>query len=74
MVSWVEILAAFTVAAILFPLFQSNGTPPPVTQYVNYADDPVIQEKLAAIKAQGPYRDYSKITVDPTTGRILGGL
>lgn len=73
MVSWVEILAALTVAAILFPIVQPKAAPP-MKQYVNYANDRDIQAKLEAIKAEGPYRDYSNLVVDPSTGRILGGL
>ena len=75
MVNWVEILAALTVAAIFLPaLTGRTQQKAPPKQYVNYADDPVIQEKLEAIKAEGPYRDYSQLVVDPATGRILGGL
>ena len=74
MVSWVEIFAAIIVAAILFPIVQPRAPAQPIKQYVNYIDDPVVQAKLEAIEAQGPYRDYSNITVDPDTGRVLGGL
>jgi hypothetical protein len=75
LVNWVEILAALTVAAIFLPALTSRAEQKaPPRQYVNYADDPVVQEKLEAIKAEGPYRDYSNLVVNPATGRIFGGL
>jgi hypothetical protein len=75
---WGEILAAGTIAVFVWKYFSTNGTSLPgipVTSGVyRPIDDPIVQAKIAAIQAAGPYKDYSNIVEKMESGQWYGGL
>jgi hypothetical protein len=73
--NWTEILAAGTVAIFVWSYLSANATGDTlVPPYARPIDDPVVQAKIAAAAANGPYRDYSDVVGMMERGEWYGGL